>query len=246
MTNKGLEISMNLRGWETEAWVAPLNCVRQQGGSQSALLHIVLRKSPVAEDGYQRTESWFLKPTNMTTQPALERIWIKQPQMLSSTRSHCYFRIKSLNLSAPDWEVKKPLLLDPELGRWGSPTGDCMPLKLSNTSAAVILYNSLGWLFMLRVSCVGKVAYATLVRTESLDLRKGDEYLQSDILNHLRYSTTLNVDKIITNEVKTFKASVGTTSNLTASTWKEGGADNREIFTIVLEDVKMTRSEEFK
>jgi len=160
--------------------------------------------------------------------------------MLSSTRSYCYFRIKSLNLSAPDWEVEKRIILEPELGRWGSPTEDCISLKLSNTSAAVVFRRVDMRTFMLKVSCVGKVAYATLLTV------LGDSYLDVDILDHLRDSKTLNDDNIITNEVRTFSESVGTTSNLTASTWKESGSGGREIFTILLEDVKATRSEDSK
>ncbi len=245
MTNKGLEISMNLVSGRNETWIAPLNCVRQYRDSQSTPLQIFLRKSPAVGDGYQRTQCsdlLHLKHTDMTTQPALERIWIKQSQMLSSTRSYCYFRIKSLKLSAPDWEVKKRIILEPELGRWGSPTEDYIPLKLSNTSAAVVLHRVGMLMFMLKVSCVGKFAYATLLRVQLY----GDNYLDVDVMGHLRDSKTLNDDNIITNEVKTLRKSVFNMSNLTASTRKEGGSGGREIITILLEDVKATQTEESK
>jgi hypothetical protein len=132
--------------------------------------------------------------------------------------------------------------LEPELGRWGSPTEDYIPLKLSNTSAAVVLHRVGMLMFMLKVSCVGKFAYATLLRVQLY----GDNYLDVDVMGHLRDSKTLNDDNIITNEVKTLRKSVFNMSNLTASTRKEGGSGGREIITILLEDVKATQTEESK
>ncbi|KAE9379615.1 HET-domain-containing protein [Stipitochalara longipes BDJ] len=241
MTNKGLEISLYLREWTDLYCFAPLNCVRQHASPPTFPLSVVLSKPSAGGNGYQRKLCDTLMPCKWAdlevaaaiTERMLEKIWIQQPQIISSTRPYCYFRIKSLNLSRPQWEIKKRLLLNPELGRWGLDATNLTRLKLSNTSAAVVLYRVGLSMFMLKVSCVGRVAYAALLRVEAF----GDSYYKSDVLGHLRDNRIVNNDNIITNEVKTFRKLVGGI-DLKASVWKKGGSGSREIFTIHLEHVR--------
>jgi hypothetical protein len=255
MTNKGLEISFNLQEVEEPAldlaalerprekrWLAQLNCVRE--GNDSSLLTIILSRDTTSiSRNYQRDRCYVLinfnAPSSEWTEELggakaklkWEKVWINQPQIHSGTDSYCYFKIDATSLYLAGWERIGRPLLHSEFGRWGPDAGGCIQLKLSNSSAGVILRRSGSRIVMLQLSCVGKIAHAAL----RVFRPKEENYFLQDVFTWLKIDKEIDKgsEEIVAGEARILK---GMDSSgqllLEASISKEGIPGNREKFVV--------------
>lgn len=179
MTNKGLEIQLHLAKWDstkpfrvsadlTILWLAPLNCVRESYGlTEPSVLSVALQQDTNAVESYQRVLCQSLRPydwppksfnqdDDATAERKIEKVYIPQSQMQSGIQNYCYFQIDTRQLYLLGWIAKDRYVLHTERGRWGRERERKFSLKLSNSSAGIILLDLHGEAVMLKVSCAGQ------------------------------------------------------------------------------------------
>jgi hypothetical protein len=258
ITNKGLEISLQLERYVSQPphpiWKAPLNCAREDYDNRK-ILYILLERDGTGTDNYRRVEtsklpSYDLEPqvNNKSPSKALQVIYVKQPQIYSSTRTYCYFGIDLRSLCSAGWEIKDRVVLSSELGRWGSDSLGYLQLKLSNSSAGVQILRSRGappndWMtpyhrdsvdvLLLILSCVGKEGKAIL-DISHWEYKDGNPV---PLVERLKKSERrMWGTKVISKDTRTLQDTFPSGRSIKASLWKEGISGGRELFAIKLEE----------